>query len=553
MNDLSPLGADKPSAEVTDVRRTSIGMLLLIAVGFPLAHALIYPFPIFLHPDTTGLVLAGEALANEGRAVQPFRWDYIFEVLEKKTVSGDTEIVDLGQDDRMPGIIYPPGYSWIVAAGISVGLSASQTCLIAFYLTMLSAAFCWLLWAQRMGISRIAILLGLLTVLMSGPATVTDPFGWLAAAFVLTVVTFEFNIWCVIAATIVMTWADLIRHAAILIAIAWFWLWMTRRITVIQRLMIVVSCAIVVTGDLGSKFLRTGGMDPMSLFSGGWPTSVEVVKAFVYALLGGWTPVSVWLKIILVLLAGLGLPGVLLKARKFAMPRWVLDLLIFQSATAFVLCVAQYKYGADFTKAPIAIARYWRYCTPGLICLHLYGLGRVSQALMSRFQADQKSVFRHALSACYALTLMAATLQWVHDSRIKWSGYVEGPDGFSRREATSRVHAELQNRPLLAVLTDNHQRTFTAIEPAKTKSIYGMSGFYSDVDGVIALVTGDGERGRVARAACEDKLQKEDSRQITESIRVDLYHLPAGRTVRFNDHLSPGAETTSADVSFERP
>ncbi len=504
--------------------------LALLAACFPVVHALIYPYAVYLHPDTTGLVIAGEALADEGRLVQPFRWDYIFEVSGKDIVSDDQPIVSLDHDARVGGVIYPPGYSWIVAAGRLAGLSTSQTCWGAFYAALGLSAFCWLWWGQRSGVPLSSVCVGLLTLLAIGPATVTDPFGWLAAAVILLIVTFEFRLALIVLATIVMIWADLIRHAAILAGAAWFWLWMTRRITVGQRLWVCVSCAVIVVVDFLAKYLRTGGLDPMSMFQGGWPDSTEAVRAVYYAVLGGWSPNAAVLKVLVGLLAGLGLVGLLIRPRTALQQRWICDLVILQGATAFVLCIAQYKYGADFTKAPVAIARYWRYCAPGLVCAHLFGLG----LLVGRYSGSSPR-WRTLMMSAYAIVVVAAVALSVVENRERWSANVVGHDGFGRRSTTAEVHQLLQSdSQLTAVLTDNHQLVFTAVDPQQIHCIYYQSGFVSEAGGRIAVVTSQTDRGQNVVDVCESLLTRVAAEDVSESVSVRTYELPPGQVIEFD-------------------
>lgn len=507
---------------------------LAIAAFVVLIHRMVFPFAIHIHPDTTGLIVSGEALAAEGKALQPFRWDYVFEHLGKINVSSEQPVVTLEEDQRVEGVKYPHGYSWIVATGNLAGLSTDKTCQFAFYLTMFGAAFCWLTWASRWEIPLPVALVSLAPLVMNGPATVTDPFGYLAAVVLLLILSSDFNPRWIIAAFLVMAFADLIRYAAILLIFFWFGAWMFRPITWTRRFWICVSCVAVVAVDTAWKFLSSGGLDPMSEFSGGWPDSGELARACVYAITGGWTPISTWLKALLVGFAGLGMLGAVLAAIQKQFPRWIGDVLFIQAATIFVLSVAQYKYGADFTQAPISIARYWKYCAPGLICVHMFGLAYLGSLLPAR-QDETATNARLITRLSYAAVIVASLVQWNIADRGKWQKYKLGSDNFLRRATNHDIHQYLEEQDLVAVLADAHESVFgfTKFPQQKIKSVYYMSGFESNTEGKLALVLNSSKRGLMVKDKLDEELKLLEFVEISEKKHISLYALPSKARIVF--------------------
>jgi hypothetical protein len=531
MTDVQSDEARLDGASVRD-RKSVLFLLAISALGI-LLHCVVFPFPPYIHPDTTGLIIAGETLANEGKAVQPYRWDYVFEVLGKFNVSDEAPVVDLSSDQRVPGEKYPPGYSWLVALGVSVGLSASDTCQVIFYLTLFLTSFCWLFWAQRCDIGLGVSVFSLLPLLMSGPATVTDPLGYLAASVLFAALTCQLTWRTLLMAVVVMAYADLTRYAAILLVGFWFMAWMTRRIDLRQRFWVGVSCAIVFLIDIFWKKISSGGLDPMSQFSGGWPNASEVVRASVYACLGGWTPESVVLKAIFVACVANGVVGVLHSFRLGELPGWVLDVIILQFATFMVLVVAQYKYGADFTQAPVAIARYWRYGAPGLICVHHFGISYLYASVFGLFKIKYR--FVSVLPFGYLIVLLLSTVQLMASNRDKWVSYRLGQDGFLRREREHEVHVYVQQFDPQALLADNHEEVFGAIEPKRTKSIFYMDGFEVSDNGLIAFVSNSTQRGLHVKEVLDQQLEIVDYREFGDRVSVGIYRATKGALVLFDD------------------
>ncbi len=502
---------------------------IFISVIICLIHFLIYPFQISLHPDTTGSIEAAESFIEEGKLLQPFEWTYIFERKGKLTMPRDGKIINLNNDDRVGVNWYPPGYSLLIALGLAIGFTTAETASICFYACMFLSINIWLLWAVRVKIPISIIIISVCTYLKTAPATITDPFGYFFAALIMFLSTFRLTPITLLAGGIAAAIAVQFRHAAIFLPITWFFMCIYRCNSRPQLFWLIVSCIVGIFTDLLSKLLRSGSVDVMgNVWDGQFPSLVEITKASYYAVNGGWSPSSYGLKFISLFLCLATIFYLLDRYKKKQISRWEIDLVIMQVGTLIVLCGAQYKYGADFTKAPIAIARYWHYVTPGIVCLQVISFGWLM------FKISRRTLFHYIPKLCCSFFFFIVVFELILENRTKLFKFKQSPDGFSRSELFESVHEQLRNIDLLATLTDSHQFTFTSVDPKKHKNIFYMEGFFSLKSGNIALVTTGSKRGEIARATCMTELTLlRDTEIFPETVHVTLFKLSANEVVYF--------------------
>ena len=522
---MQSLGRDDDIPELTSLLLKRTLLISFFIIGF---HLVVHPFATYLHPDTTGSLISGQALADEGRAVQPFTWDYIAFHKGKSPLPETLPVVELQEDLRVPTLRYPPGYAWLIATGLKLGFSASQTCLVVFYGVTFLSAFFWQLWAIRCGISLFRSAISLSPLVFFGPATTTDPICFLIAVVLLFLLTKELRTSTVFVACFLMVGANMIRYASILLVPFWFLACLTRPINLKNKIIVGVSCVIVVCVDQLSKASRIAGGDPYDDFSGRFPEAYEIAQALVFAAIGGWVPSVLWLKILLAAFVGCGLLGIALSIKTRELPRWVVDLALLQMSSAIVLVVAQYKYGDDFTQAPLSIARYWRYCAPGLICAYLYGssfLYRNSVAI----RGSAYHIGRVAVPGCFSVVLLLCLVDQATVSRIYHSEMVVGADGFSRNPETHAAQDYLRRLNVDQVLTDHHDTVFgiLSLDQRRIRSLYAISGLKVEGQKLIALVLRKSKkwpfphlspRGGTAKQRFDDTCDAIEERKIGDVI-----------------------------------
>ena len=541
---------DRPPAEThPGLGRAWVGAIL-IALALCGVHRLIHPHSVFLQTDAAVMIVAGEALAHDGRPLIPFSRGYSLYPRPFLPIES-MESPEWLQDDTRELMVHdPPGMSALTALGIKLGLAPARFLLVTFYIQMFINMIAWQLWSARVGVARLLSLAGLSLFLLFVPTTIPDHYVFALAGVLFLLGQSKPDIWKFSAAAATIALAMLLRQQAIVLAAAWCAWWLMARTDWKTRIQAVVAAGAGTGAAMLIQRLLCGDNNFLESTprQGFVPTAHQVLDGVYYAFQGGWSPALVPLKGLALAFSLITLVGTLWLAWRRRLAGWHLQVLAVIFINALFLGLMQARYASEFSTAPIRIARYWGFPMFGCICLQGAVLGLLAGSQRQRI-----------VSALYSLFVIACVAQFVYvHERHHAEHFATDEDGFVRHKELSRIHNILREREFLAVFADTNAEVFLSYDPLRIKRSYSPW-FRSRTAGEIAFVVTQlisRPQGRLLAEVCRKELKLVEEIPLDNGISIKVFELPAEKVIDARKELAatPGrAKPVARPEKSSRP
>lgn len=528
-------GAERfdPAAPGQGLRRFLVSAVL-VALAFCVVHRLIHPHHVFLQPDAGVMIVAGEALEQDGKLLIPFSRGYPMYPRPFRPIASMTEPEWLQDDTRDVMIHYPPGLSAFTALGIRLGFSPADFLLATFYIQMFINMIAWQVWAGRAGIPRVMSLAATSLFLMYSPTTIPDHYVFALTGILVLLGQQKPGLATFAAASVVIAAGVLFRQHAVVLAAAWcgWWLvkwpgWKT------------LTCAVISAGAgsgaaLLIQRLMSGNTNFLEKtpYHGIIPTAREVFDAVAYyAFQGGWSPEALPLKILAVLSCLATIAGIAWLASRRQLSQWHLQILALIFANALFLSLVQLRYGSEFSTSPIRIARYWGLPMFGCACL---------QGSMLAFFAGPRR--QNAVWVLYSSFLVLCVAQSVYAFERDYARtFRSNADRFARHLLSSRIYDRLQGRDFLAVFGDDNATVFRTYDALRIKRAYSPW-FRSRTSGQIAILVAQSTgrpQSRVLAEVCRKELKLVEELSLEDDAHtIQVFELPAEKVIDAREALA---------------
>jgi hypothetical protein len=498
------------------VPRIGRSRLLLTALGIILVYFCVYGARIELSGDQTAPVVAAESMLHEGAYKVSLHESY-----------GPSVVVNIGSDLRQPLRWYPPGYSVALYALAKLGLSLAGSALVIFYLAKLLWTISWMAacLANRVPYPIAAGAVGF-ALMLTYPSTTTEIFESIAIALLFFAVSKRLGRTASagVASASLAAGTFFRFPAAKLLGFYALVEWARRpRLATCFRVLLAAMPALIVyfvcTRLIGGESTPYHGVGP-----GQRTNWLLLLKGFYYAVTGGWSPSNLPLRILAAAMVLMAATGLVRRAWKGALPRWIVLLAGFQAYYMVFLIVTQVLFGSmyAYTQPAFATARFYSLTQPFSVAA-LYVLASFSLPTLS-----------FGLRRALAAILLLCMVDWTIKNHSIMAGMTQGPDGFLRFADLAAVHRKLGSEHLDGIFDATGVFVYTAADP---RIIYpdNVRGLRSPSDTHIAVVRFAGPPNDLVDAL-EKRIAPYEVQRF-DRFEVDCFALPRG----FEIQLTPRA------------